>query len=131
MGKKERIKQELERLTDIFGSQEIIQPIVENAAFLRVTLEDLQDIVAESGPIEEYQNGANQRGVKQSAAVQSYNAMLKTYMAALKLLSDYAPKKALKTFTPDNRKIDTEQASQEEYDYWAKRAGELRREGQA
>ena len=48
-------------------------------AFMAVTLEETRAIIVRDGIIEEYQNGANQRGIKKSAAVEVYDKMVNTY----------------------------------------------------
>lgn len=70
------------------NEREFIQPLLENAAFMRVTLDELQKEIQENGAIENYQNGANQRGVKISANIQAYNQMVKAYHSIMgKLLA--------------------------------------------
>ena len=69
----------------------VIDPIIQNSAFMKIQLDDLQEIINRDGVTEVYQNGANQYGVKQSAAVQSYNALIKNYAAVIKQLSGYVP----------------------------------------
>lgn len=89
--KEKRIQEEIDRLTvfydDVDEAQKaVVTPLIKNAAFMRVTLEDLQDQINEEGPVDEYQNGEGQFGKKQSAALQSYNALLKSYSNTTKLL---------------------------------------------
>ena len=91
--KEARIKRELDRLKKQFvkldGRQKAVaSSLIQNAAFMKVTLEDLQEIINSEGLIEEYQNGSNQKGVKQSAALQGYNALVKNYTAVLKTLGN-------------------------------------------
>jgi len=66
--------------------------MIEKAAFMSVTLDDLQDEININGVIEQYQNGANQFGVKKSAAVDVYNTMIKNYTSIMKQLTDLLPK---------------------------------------
>ena len=61
---------------------------------MKVTLEDLQRIINEEGVTETYQNGANQRGIKQSATLQSYNSLIKNYASVIKTLSQLLPKES-------------------------------------
>ena len=94
--KEERISEELDRLYQRFedidaNKKVVLVPLIQNAAFMKVSLEDLQEIINRDGVTETYQNGANQYGVKQSAAVQSYNALIKNYAAVIKQLSGYVP----------------------------------------
>ena len=66
-------------------------PLLQNAAFMAITLEDLQETINAEGATDEYQNGANQRGIKQSATLQSYNALIKNYTTVIKTLSSILP----------------------------------------
>ena len=87
-----RIKKEYARLRKQFAgidekNRAIAEPLTQNAAFMRATLEDLQEEVNTYGTTEEYQNGSNQFGSKQSAALQAYNATVKNYNATIKTLA--------------------------------------------
>lgn len=65
-----------------------MQPLLENAAFMRVTLDELQKQINQDGAVDSYQNGAAQHGVKISANIQAYNQLMKTYHALMdKLLA--------------------------------------------
>lgn len=54
-------------------------PLIENMVFIEQQMETLQKIIADEGFTDEYQNGNNQFGKKQSANLQSYNALVKSY----------------------------------------------------
>lgn len=97
ISKEERIKKEIRRLKRIFkkmddDTKKATQSLIENAAFMSVTLEDLQETINREGVISEYQNGANQWGTKKSPEVEVYNTMIKHYMAITKQLTDLLPK---------------------------------------
>lgn len=99
-----RISEELNRISVLFeeiaeNKKSIIAPLLQNAAFMRITLEDLQEQINREGVTEVYQNGANQKGVKQSAAVQSYNSLIKNYASVIKTLTGLLPYKT-KIITP-------------------------------
>lgn len=66
---------------------------------MKVTLDDLQEYIAENGVIDYYQNGANQSGLKPSAALQSYNSLIKNYSATVKSLCFYLPPMKKQSFT--------------------------------
>jgi len=96
ISKEKRINEELTRVSLYFENTAdneiaIIAPLLQNAAFMRITLEDLQEIINTEGVTEVYQNGANQHGVKPSAALQSYNNLMKVYASVVKTLSTYLP----------------------------------------
>lgn len=68
------------------------ESLVNEAAFMGTSLYELRTIIAEKGYTEEYQNGANQKGVKKSAEIEIYNTMIKNYMAVIKQLTELLPK---------------------------------------
>ena len=94
--KEKRIKAELKRLQAKFelvdGNQrEVVAQLLQNAAFMAVTLQDLQEIINAQGVTDEYKNGANQYGTKASATLQSYNALIKNYANVIKTLAQLVP----------------------------------------
>lgn len=96
ISKEKRITKELKRLTELFaevdGNQRSIAlPLLQNAAFMAVTLQDLQETILESGTTDIYTNGENQTGVKQSAELQAYNSLIKNYASLIKSLSKLLP----------------------------------------
>ena len=95
--KQKRISVEIKRLNEIFKNLDdkrldIAQPLINNAAFTRVTLDDLQDIIKKKGCVEEYQNGANQRGFKKTTEADVHIAMTKNLTTIMKQLMDLLPK---------------------------------------
>ena len=68
-----------------------VESLIKNAAFMAVSLEELQEIINEEGYTVEYQNGANQSGTKQSDAVKTHIAMTKNHAAIIKQLCELVP----------------------------------------
>ncbi len=92
------INKEKKRLREIFKNIEtnktaLIEKLIEEAAFQAVTLEETRELIKKTGVIEEYQNGANQKGVKKSSAVEVYDKMVNTYSRIIKQLCDLLPAK--------------------------------------
>ena len=95
--KDKAIKKEMSRLRRIFRDLEkdkmdTALSLIKNAAFMTVTLEDLQITINRVGSVSEYQNGENQWGTKKSPEVEIYNTMIKNHMTIIKQLSDLLPK---------------------------------------
>ena len=95
--KDQRIRQEYERMKELFSAMpenelSFCDPLLQNAAFMKVTLEDLQQAINENGVTDQYQNGANQSGTKASADLQAYNSLAKVYNALMEKLSNRLPK---------------------------------------
>lgn len=55
---KKKLKRQFSKLDS--KTKNIVSPLIDNAAFMTVTLEGLQKIISEEGIMIEYQNGANQ-----------------------------------------------------------------------
>lgn len=95
--KRDRIEAEVTRLSGLLNgvdakSKKIVNSLISNAAFMSVTLEDLQETMNENGVVSEYQNGENQWGTKKSPEVEIYNTMVKNHAAIMKQLTDLLPK---------------------------------------
>ena len=95
--KQKRIKKELDRVSVYFeqvdaNQRALAQPLLQNAAFMKVALEDMQELINAEGVTEEYRNGQNQFGEKPSSALQAYNATVKNYAAVIKTLAQLLPK---------------------------------------
>lgn len=93
----DRINAEIDRITDLLADVEKdtlkgVKFLIENAAFMAVTLEDLQKSINTNGVISEYKNGENQYGTKKSPEVEVYNTMIKNHMNAIKQLIELIPK---------------------------------------
>lgn len=94
--KEERIKKELLKIRRICKplpkeKLKAIESLISNAAWMAITLEDLRRTIDINGPVEKYKNGANQYGVKESAAVKTFNSTLKNYTVVIKQLLDQLP----------------------------------------
>lgn len=95
------IKKELSRLKRIFKDLEkdkmdTASSLIRNAAFMTITLTDLQETINREGATSFYQNGETQWGTKKSPEVEIYNTMIKNHMAIIKQLTDLLPKSAVK-----------------------------------
>ena len=92
-----KIKKEITKLKRLFkdmekGTMDTVSSLIKNAAFMAVTLDDLQETINSEGAVSEYQNGENQWGTKKSPEVEIYNTMIKNHMTIIKQLSDLLPK---------------------------------------
>lgn len=95
--KDNKIKREIGRLKKYFkdcdkNAMNFIKPLIENAAFMAVTLDDLQIEINKDGCTVEYKNGENQYGTKKNPSVETYNTMQKNYAALMKQIAEMIPK---------------------------------------
>lgn len=94
--KEKQINSEIEKLNKLFakinpGTKKAVHSLIENAAFMSVTLADLQVEINKNGVTEKYKNGENQFGVKKSSSVEVYNQMVKNHMGIMRQLTDLLP----------------------------------------
>lgn len=98
IAKQQEIKKEISKINKLFKDMEpktkkAVQSVIENAAFMAVTLRELQEYLNQNGLTCEYQNGENQFGVKKTPEIDIYNTMIKNFISAMKSLTDLLPKK--------------------------------------
>lgn len=94
--KETRIRREKERLLEIFKDLEenklnTTMALIDRAAFITISLEDLEEQLNVSGWVETYQNGENQSGVKKSAAADVHISLTKNLNAIVKQLLEMVP----------------------------------------
>lgn len=91
-----KVKREKNRLRAVFrdldkNKLKAVEKLIETAAFMAVSLEELQKQINDEGFTSEYQNGENQFGTKKSPAVEIHLAMTKNFTTAIKQLAELAP----------------------------------------
>ena len=91
-----RIKKEKDRLQDIFKDLEpnklkTCTALIDRAAFITISLEDLEEQLNETGWVETYQNGENQSGMKKAAAADVHISLTKNLNAIVKQLLELVP----------------------------------------
>jgi adenine specific DNA methylase Mod len=101
MDKAGKVRREKLRLSKVFKDLDknklaTVKPLINTAAFIAVTLDELQEIINNEGYVSEYKNGANQYGKKQSEAVEIHIAMTRNLTTIIKQLTDLAPQEKRK-----------------------------------
>lgn len=96
LSKDTMIKREIARLRRVYenldkNQMKIIDTLIRRAAFLTVSLAELEDTINRDGYESEYQNGANQSGTKQSESVKSHIAMTRNLAAIVRQLAELTP----------------------------------------
>ena len=94
--KNANMEKEKQKMNKIFAKidknkKTIAEKLIDNVAFMSITLDELKEDIKIYGVKETYMNGSNQFGFKESIESKTYNAMLKNYMNAIKQLIDLLP----------------------------------------
>ena len=102
MKKDSKTSSRIEELKQIYAplsseKMALAYPLIENMVFIEQQMDSLQQIIASEGFTDEYQNGNNQFGKKQSANLQSYNALVKSYNMINSRLEGMLPKQQNKS----------------------------------
>lgn len=95
------IKREKERMQRLFSDFDpikmvAINPMIDTIAFQTAAIIELETILKIKGFIEEYYNGREQHGIKESSESKAYAALAKLRLAYLKQLDDVLTKNASK-----------------------------------
>jgi len=109
--KDKKVKKEILRLKKLFvgigpDTMDIALSLIKNAAFMTVTLEDLQETINMEGAVSEYKNGEHQFGTKKSPEVEIYNTMIKNHMGIMKQLTDLMPEPTIPVKSEEQKKKD-------------------------
>ncbi|WP_019243655.1 MULTISPECIES: hypothetical protein [Bacillus] len=94
--KERAIKKEIKRLNDLFKDLEenkksAVEGLIQEAAFMRATLNELKDDINKNGPIDEMEQGEYSI-LRASPAVTTYNAMIQRYTTVMKEIIGLFPK---------------------------------------
>lgn len=105
MSREERIEQEIQRLEDVFDNvdpdkKEAAQGLIEEAAFMRITLQNLKDNINENGTVDIMPQGEYSIR-RQSPEVQTYNTMIQRYNTTYKELLNLLPKEVASDIDDD------------------------------
>jgi len=93
--KAKKIKTELTRLKKVFkdlpeDKRRIVDGLIQEAAFMRATLEETREIIDREGVIELFEQGA-QRFLREHPATKVYASLVNRYSAVIKQLIDLLP----------------------------------------
>lgn len=69
----------------------ILEPIVENVAWMKIKLDDARTVIANSNIVIPYDNGGGQNGIRENPAFKGYEALWKSYMAGLEKILESIP----------------------------------------
>jgi hypothetical protein len=95
MDKEKLIKKEKSRLKKILkelpeDKKKMADGLIAQAAFMRVTLDELQEIMNTDGPVELFEQG-KQRMIREHPAAKTYNTMVRNYTAVCKAMFSLLP----------------------------------------
>lgn len=95
--KEKAVKKELRKLNALFKdipekNKKLVEGLINNAAFMFVSLKELQEELNENGAVIAYTSGNGFDTIKDNPAHKAYTNMLGKYTAIIKQLNDLLPK---------------------------------------
>lgn len=89
---KRRVKELIGIYEPIVGDKiTVVKPVIQQVANMEYYIENLTNELDKVGFVEEYQNGSNQFGKKESTESKAYSTMIKNYTASIKTLISILP----------------------------------------
>lgn len=83
-----KMKREIKKAKISEHKMKVIEPVVMNAAFMKVKLEEAREQVKNETITVAYDNGGGQKGVRENPIFKAYEALWKSYMLGMdKILS--------------------------------------------
>lgn len=99
MTKDEQISEELEKLNRLFeripnNKKELCSELMQNAAFMAVTLRELQEEVTKNGAMIYGKSGNGFETIKDNPAQKAYTTLISRYTVIIDKLADLLPEEA-------------------------------------
>lgn len=99
MEKDSKIKKELNKLKKVFRdlsneNKQLCEGLMQNAAFMHVTLLELQEDIKKNGAMIACSSGNGFETIKDNPAQKAYTTMISRYSVVIKQLTDLLPDKA-------------------------------------
>lgn len=95
---KEKVDKEIKRITDILNEYSvsakkinILEPIIQNTAWMKIKLDDAREAVKTSNVVIPYDNGGGQKGLRENPIFKGYESLWKSYMAGMNKILDCLP----------------------------------------
>lgn len=106
--------EEIKRLKDLlldYGVTDkkvrLLEPIIENTAWMKVKLDEAREVVQESSVVISYDNGGGQKGIRENPIFKGYEALWKSYMSGMNILLSTLPTEIVKEETEKAAEVKT------------------------
>lgn len=88
---KRKITRELKRAKISGYKMKILEPIIQNCAWMRVKLDEVREDISLEKITVEYDNGGGQKGIRKNPIFDGYEALWKSYMLGMGRILDCIP----------------------------------------
>lgn len=95
---KARAEEEQNRIIELLNEvgisakkMKLLEPIVLNAAWMKVKLDDAREAIKNSNIVISYDNGGGQKGIRENPLFKGYESLWRSYMAGMAKLLESLP----------------------------------------
>lgn len=85
----------------------LMEPVMENVAWMRIKLEEARRDIKNSKVVIKYDNGGGQSGLRENPLYKGYESLWKSYISGLSKLLDLLPAAQAKAAVPEELKPKT------------------------
>ena len=85
----------------------MLEPVIENTAWMKVKLDDTRETIKGSKTVIPYDNGGGQKGIRENPLFKGYESLWKSYMAGMDRILNALPKETVEVITQEVEKPKT------------------------
>lgn len=71
--------------------KKLLEPVVDNVAWMKIQLDDARDQIRDGELVVEYDNGGGQKGIRENPYFKGYENLWRSYMAGMAKIIDALP----------------------------------------
>ena len=80
---------------------QMLEPVIENTAWMKAKLDDAREQIKNSNVAIKYDNGGGQKGIRQNPAFKGYESLWRSYMQGMNRILDTLPAEQIESATYD------------------------------
>lgn len=99
---KARAEEEQKRIVDLLNEvgisdkrQKLLEPIIQNTAWMKAKLDDAREAIKNSNIVISYDNGGGQKGIRENPLFKGYESLFRSYMSGMAKILDSLPQEAI------------------------------------
>lgn len=85
----------------------MLEPVIENTAWMKVKLDDTRDTIKGSQTVIPYDNGGGQKGIRENPLFKGYESLWKSYMGGMDRILNALPKETVEAIVQEVEKPKT------------------------
>lgn len=85
----------------------LLEPVIENTAWMKVKLDEARELIKDSSIAISYDNGGGQKGIRENPIFKGYESLWKSYMSGLDRIFNALPTEEARTAVVEEIKPQT------------------------